>query len=49
MRQEDGQWLKVVVYRTVLVFRSETWAVTKADQDLLETTEMGMLRWMMED
>ena len=30
------------------MYGSETWALRKAEQDLLERTEMRMLRWMME-
>ena len=29
------------------MFGSATWALRKAEQDLLERTEMRMLRWMM--
>ena len=43
--------LKAAVYKTVvrpvLMYGSETWARRKADQNLLERTEMRMLRWMM--
>ena len=28
-------------------YGGETWALRKAEQNLLERTEMGMLRWMM--
>ena len=41
--------LKMAVYETVirpvLMYGSETWALRKAEQDLLERTEMRMLRW----
>ena len=43
--------LKAVVYRTFIrpavMYGSETWALRKAEQNLLERTEMRMLRWMM--
>ena len=43
--------LKAVVYKTVirpvLMYGRETWAPRKAEQNLLERTEMRMLRWMM--
>ena len=43
--------LKAAVYnnviRPVLMYGSETWALRKAEQNLLERTEMRMLRWMM--
>ena len=29
------------------MYGSETWSPRKAEQNLLETTEMRMLRWMM--
>ena len=42
---------KAAVYQTiiipVLMFGSETWVLRKAGQNLLERTEMRMLRWMM--
>ena len=30
----------------ILLHGSETWALRKAEQDMLERTEMRMLRWM---
>ena len=33
--------------RPVLMYGSETWALRKAEQNLLERTEIRMLRWMM--
>ena len=35
------------VVRPVLMYVSEIWALRKAEQTLLERTEMRMLRWMM--
>ena len=35
------------VIRPVLMYGSETWALRKAEQNLLERTELRMLRWMM--
>ena len=32
---------------SVLMYTSETWTLRKAEQDLLERTEMRMVRWMM--
>ena len=41
----------LAVYRTVirpvLMYGSETWALRKTEENLLERTEMRMLRWMM--
>ena len=33
--------------RSVIMYGNETWALIKAEQNLLERTEMRMLRWMM--
>ena len=42
--------IRGMVYRTclrpVMCYGSETWAMTKANQSILEVTEMRMLRWM---
>ncbi|KAG1693339.1 Adenylate cyclase type 3 [Nymphon striatum] len=42
--------LKVKVYKTVirqvLLYRSELWAVRKWERDMIERTEMRMLKWM---
>ena len=45
----DMQFTEVckTVIRPVLMYGSETWAMRKADQNLLERTEMRMLRLMM--
>ena len=43
--------LKAAVYKTVirpvLMYGSETLALRKVEQNLLERTEMSMLRWMV--
>ena len=43
--------LKAAIYKTVirhvLMYGSETWALRKAEQNLLERTDMRMLRWMV--
>ena len=43
--------LKAAVYMTVirhvLMHGSETWVLRKGEQNLLERTEMRMVRWMM--
>ena len=43
--------LKAAVYKTVirpvLMYGSETWALRKAEQNVLERTEMRILTWMM--
>ena len=36
------------IVRPVLIYGSETWALKKAEQNLIERTEMRMLRWMIE-
>ena len=54
VRLEDAQlhiMLKAALYKTVirpvLMFGSETCALRKAEQNLLERIELRMLRWMM--
>ena len=43
--------LKAAVYKTtirhVTMYGSETWTLRKAEQNLLERTEMRKLKWMM--
>ena len=43
--------LKIKIYKTVirpvLMYGSETWALRKKEQNLLERTEMRMLRWLL--
>ena len=53
MRQEDVHYAQSssIIYKTVIrlvpKYGSETCAARKAEQNLLERTEMGMLRWIM--
>ena len=45
--------LKEPVYKSVIrphkMYGGETWALRKAEQNLLERTEMRMLRWMIKN
>ena len=50
MRQEDSHYAQSnskTVIRSVLMYRSETWTLRKAEQNLPERTEITMLRQMM--
>ena len=52
VRQEDAHYAQIsriykTVIRHVLMYGSETWAVRKAEQNLLERTELIMLIWML--
>ena len=40
-------YLFVLHDKIILMYGSDTWALRKAEQNLLEGTEMRMLRWMM--
>ena len=44
-------WIKGKVYKTmirpVMIYGAEAWALRKKEEELLERTEMRMLRWIM--
>ncbi|CAK9301539.1 unnamed protein product [Gordionus sp. m RMFG-2023] len=48
VRQEDAN-IKAYksIIRPVLLYGSETWALNATEEKLLQTTEMGMIRWSL--